>query len=74
MSFKNGEAGSVDDDAVEAAMPALQSRIATFNSADVYNMDETGLVYSMVPDTTIAQQHIAGAIKDKKPGSHFHSL
>ncbi|BBM97559.1 hypothetical protein Mp_1g06570 [Marchantia polymorpha subsp. ruderalis] len=66
-SFKiHGEAGSVDDDAIEAAMPALRARIAAFNPEDVYNMDETGLFYSMVPDTTIVQQRLFEAVEDDR--------
>lgn len=71
QSFKiHGEAGSVDDDAIEAAMPALRARIAAFNPEDVYNMDETGLFYRMVPDTTITQQRIVGSKKDSSNGYH----
>ena len=42
-----GEAGPVDDDAIEAVTPALPARIATFNPADVYSMNKTGLLYSV---------------------------
>ena len=46
-------------------MPALRTRIATFNPADVYSMNKTGHLYSMISDTKVAQQRIAGSKKDK---------
>uniref|UniRef100_A0AAV1TK74 HTH CENPB-type domain-containing protein n=1 Tax=Peronospora matthiolae TaxID=2874970 RepID=A0AAV1TK74_9STRA len=52
----HGESGSADMGALEEALPHLKAVVAGYAPRDVYNMDETGLFYSMTPDKTIAQQ------------------
>uniref|UniRef100_A0AAV1TFJ2 DDE-1 domain-containing protein n=1 Tax=Peronospora matthiolae TaxID=2874970 RepID=A0AAV1TFJ2_9STRA len=51
--------------ALEEALPHLKAVVAGYAPRDVYNMDETGLFYSMTPDKTIAQQEVEGFKKDK---------
>lgn len=60
-----GERGSADMEAVRAELPILQQLIARYSPADVYNMDETGLFFSMAPDRTIASRQMGGMKKDK---------
>uniref|UniRef100_A0AAV1T968 HTH CENPB-type domain-containing protein n=1 Tax=Peronospora matthiolae TaxID=2874970 RepID=A0AAV1T968_9STRA len=52
----HGESGSADMGALEEALPHIKAVVAGYAPRDVYNMDETGLFYSMTPDKTIAQQ------------------
>uniref|UniRef100_A0AAV1TDU0 HTH CENPB-type domain-containing protein n=1 Tax=Peronospora matthiolae TaxID=2874970 RepID=A0AAV1TDU0_9STRA len=61
----HGESGSADMGALEEALPHLKAVVAGYAPRDVYNMDETGLFYSMTPDKTIAQQEVEGFKKDK---------
>jgi hypothetical protein len=46
----SGEAGSADHKAIEMELPVIQQIIAQYQRSNVFNMDETGLFYSMSPD------------------------
>uniref|UniRef100_A0AAV1UP45 HTH CENPB-type domain-containing protein n=1 Tax=Peronospora matthiolae TaxID=2874970 RepID=A0AAV1UP45_9STRA len=61
----HGDSGSANMGALEEALPHLKAVVAGYAPRDVYNMDETGLFYSMTPDKTIAQQEVEGFKKDK---------
>uniref|UniRef100_H3GYN9 HTH CENPB-type domain-containing protein n=1 Tax=Phytophthora ramorum TaxID=164328 RepID=H3GYN9_PHYRM len=62
-SFKShGESGS----AVEASISHLQTKLKQYDLCNVFNMDETGLFFSMPPDRTLARKRLAGRKKDKK--------
>lgn len=61
----HGESGSVDQEAVQAAITNIQQVIAEFDPNDVYNMDETGLYYCLAPNRTIASGKVSGFKKVK---------
>lgn len=62
----NGESGSVNMQAVTTNIEEIQHKVASFQPADVYNMDESGLFYEYAPDRTIAQYRLEGLKKSKK--------
>ena len=50
-SFKSyGESGDADVDALPAALMDIQPRLSRFIPKDIFNMDETGLFFRMMPD------------------------
>ena len=61
----SGEAGSADIDAFRTELPLLQQVFAKYKPENVFNMDETGLFYSMAPYRTIASRQLSGFKKDK---------
>lgn len=60
----HGEGGSADLEAIELNLPIIIRKTDKYPLRDIYNMDETGLFYSMAPDRTIASRQIEGAKKD----------
>lgn len=46
----HGEAGSVDLAKVEPVIKDLRQKIATHHPSDVYNCEETGLFYKLLPN------------------------
>ena len=61
----SGEAAWADAKAYQMELPVFQKLISHYKPSDVYNMDETGLFYSMPPDRTIASRPQSGQKKDK---------
>jgi hypothetical protein len=59
-----GEAGSVLI-STEEEMKALQTVAGEYNEEDIYNMDETGLYWKMLPSRGLSVQSIPGLKKDK---------
>jgi hypothetical protein len=45
----HGESGSVDENEIRNPLNDLRTKILSYNEADVYNMDETGLFYRQLP-------------------------
>ena len=73
-SFKvHGEAGPVDDDAIEAAVPALRARIATINLVHVYNGTKRAF-FTVWYQIRQLPNNVLLVLKRTKPGSHSHSL
>ena len=60
-----GESGSADVGAIEENLPKMIEEIEKYRRCDVFNMDETGLLYRMAPDRTIASKNLNGSKKDK---------
>jgi hypothetical protein len=46
----HGEAGEVDFDALEPQIKQLRTPIKEYGLDNVYNMDETGLFFKMLPN------------------------
>ncbi|KAH9146846.1 hypothetical protein AeRB84_009328, partial [Aphanomyces euteiches] len=61
----HGEAGLVDQLAVEDGHAALSETTKLYDLSDIYNMDETGVMYNYQPSTTISNKPRAGQKKDK---------
>lgn len=60
-SFKShGDSGDAAQEALDAAMPVLRSRLEAYNLREIFNADKSGLYYRMAPDITIARQQLNG--------------
>lgn len=46
-------------------MEAIRLKIEEYDLKDIYNMDETGLYWKMLPDTTLATEQMSGVKKEK---------
>ena len=57
------EADSADPVLVIKGRLQLQEDLATYDSQDIYNMDETGLFYSLLPNSTLATGLVSGKKK-----------
>ena len=49
-----GESSAVNEDVVDAFKKDLPSLLAAYEPRDIYNVDETGLFFRMLPDKTFA--------------------
>ena len=61
----HGEAGSVDTSNLDSERKILADIIEEYEPRDVFNMDETGLLFRMEPSETLATKSTAGKKKDK---------
>ena len=61
----HGESGSVDQASLDDKRRELQSLIETYSAEDVFNFDETGLFFRMLPSQTLATGKMHGTKKDK---------
>jgi hypothetical protein len=62
----HGEAASVDDSiTVEQRMNEIRAVTDRYDLRDIYNMDETGLYWKLMPDKTLATEQLSGLKKDK---------
>ena len=50
----SGESASVDDATIDSWQPVLKSILNRYSPCDVYNADESGLFYNLLPDKTLA--------------------
>jgi hypothetical protein len=62
--IRHGEAGSIPD-GVEEEMRSLQTIAGEYKEEDIYNMDETGLLWRMLPSRGLLSQSQPGLKKDK---------
>ena len=62
----HGEAGSVDVVALDPEIQKLWDLIKEYNSDEVYNMDETGLFYKVLPNCSYAKVENARAARGTK--------
>ena len=60
---RHGEAASVTD--AEAEMNTLRALTAQFEPQNIYNMDETGLFWKMLPSTGLSSSNRPGLKRDK---------
>lgn len=61
---RHGELGSVPESA-EEEMKGIRTLAGEYNEEDIYNMDETGLYWRMMPSRGLATQLQPGMKKDK---------
>lgn len=61
---RHGEAGSIPA-STEEEMRALQTIAGEFAEDDIYNMDETGLYWKMLPSRGLLSQALPGVKKEK---------
>ena len=62
----HGEADSADPVVVSQGRLQLQDDLASYDPNDVYNMDETGLFYQLLPNSTLATSPVSGKKKQKE--------
>ena len=62
----HGEAGGVDEAAVEKGRVDLKKVLEPYSPDDIYNMDETGLFFRLEPDKTLASGPVKGRKKSKE--------
>ncbi|CAG8534394.1 15921_t:CDS:1, partial [Dentiscutata heterogama] len=60
----HGESSSADLEAIDLNLPNIICTTNKYALHDIYNMDETGLFYTMASDCTIASCQIKEAKKD----------
>ena len=60
------ESGSVDVDVVERSLESIREKLNQFSMKDVFNMDETGLFYTLQPDHSLATKQLEGKKEDKE--------
>lgn len=63
--LRQGESGSLDEQQIEAALPVIREKLSSHQPSDVYNFDETGLFYKLIPSRALATKNIPGHKKDK---------
>ena len=61
----HGEAASADFAAISSELPGIITKLRGYKSSDVYNMDETAILYCNPPLTTIGSRRIQGMKQDK---------
>ena len=59
----HGEASSAPLDSLSGERIKLQELLSQYQPEDIYNADETGLFYRMLPHQTLAKQAVAGKKK-----------
>ena len=62
----HGEAGSINEEDVEAARAKAKEQAKGYELRDIYNMDETALFYALPPDTGLASKQYFGIKKNRK--------
>ena len=61
-----GEAASVDGATVEEYKVRFQDLLKEFNPSDIFNLDETGLFYKLLPNRTLCSEAKAKGMKSSK--------
>ena len=61
-----GEAASVDSATVEEYKAKFQDLLKEFNPSDIFNLDETGLFYKLLPNRTLCSEAKAKGTKSTK--------
>ena len=61
-----GEAASVDGATVEEYKVRFQDLLKEFNPSDIFNLDETGLFYKLLPNQTLCSEAKAKGMKSSK--------
>lgn len=63
---KHGEIGSANAIDFSDDLEAIQQVISSYESEDIYNVDETGLFWRQSPSTTLSKQPISGVKREKQ--------
>lgn len=63
---KYGESGSADLAGIAEALPLLCQLLDQYEWRDIYNMDETGLLYCLPADRSLATKQLEGTKKSKE--------
>ena len=65
VRIQYGEAGSIDEEAAEQKMAEVRMVTVEYSKEDIYNMDETGLFWRMVPSRGLSTVSQPGVKKSK---------
>ncbi|CAG8721892.1 32058_t:CDS:2 [Gigaspora margarita] len=65
LKFSNGEAASALLESLPNERIKLQNLLSQYELEDIYNADETGLFYRMLPNQTLAKRPVARSKQDK---------
>ncbi|KAL2315592.1 HTH CENPB-type domain-containing protein [Schizosaccharomyces pombe] len=60
-----GESTSVNQGTYEENMVQIQELISLFDPKDIFNMDETGLCWKLIPNQSPASERVKGITRDK---------
>jgi hypothetical protein len=58
--MRHGEAAAVDRTQLELDLSDLRNLLEQYPLEDIYNMDETGLFWKLLPDRTLASEELFG--------------
>ena len=61
----HGEAGSVDQPTVAYEIEQIQQLLSSYDAANIYNCDETGLYWKRIPDRSLATRQLPGQRREK---------
>lgn len=62
----NGEDGDCEYEDIQRDQPGIRDKVENFESRDVFNAEEFGLLYRMAPDTIVATVAMHGRKKAKE--------
>jgi hypothetical protein len=62
---KYGESAEVEFEVNIEAIHNIRVRTALYHLSDIYNMDETGLYWKLVPDRSLSTEQLSGLKKEK---------
>jgi hypothetical protein len=62
----HGEGGSVDTRVIEESRVVLRAKCRNFSPDDIYNADETGLYYKLLPRRSVVLRDLATSMRGKK--------
>lgn len=61
----HGESGSAPVESLDVEREKIREILKNYDLSEIYNTDETGLFFRMVPQRTISSQNVAGKKKVK---------
>jgi hypothetical protein len=61
----HGESGSAPVESLDVQREKIREILKNYDLSEIYNADETGLFFRMVPQRTISSQNVAGKKKVK---------
>jgi transcriptional regulator with XRE-family HTH domain len=62
----HGEGGSANEEQVQAARLRLQEKLCNFSPHNIYNADETGLYYKLLPKRSVVLNSELGSVRGTK--------
>lgn len=70
-NIRHGEAESLSQDA-ESAMISIRQLLSVYEPRDIFNCDETGLYWKLIPDRSLTSRTVSGRKKEKaRISAHF---
>ncbi len=60
QKLRHGESAGIDRTQLELDLAELRTFLSDYPLEDIYNMDETGLFWKLLPDRTLASEQLPG--------------